>query len=76
MISKFKTYLCGQKPRLLFFLLCVHHQPASVSEGNDSQERKSRKSSQGQQVQDQATATVNESADGKSTEHIRTMCNW
>ncbi len=51
-------------------LLCVHHQH---HEGNDSQERKSRKSSQGQQVQDQATATVNErSADGKSTEHIKT----
>ncbi len=58
---------------MLFFLLCVHHQPASVIEGNDSQERKSRKSRQGQQVQDQATATVNErSADGKSTEHIKT----
>lgn len=33
--------------------------------------RESRKSSQGQQVQDQATATAYErSADGKSTEHI------
>lgn len=74
MISELKALLCGQNPRVLFFLLCVHHQPASVSEENDSQERKSRKSSQGQQVQDQATATVNErSADGKSTEQIRTM---
>lgn len=74
---------------LYFFLLFVYHQYDSVSEGNDSQERKSSfeklpsfhfsdtLASPGklQQVQDQ---TTERSTDGKSNEHVmrHVTGNW